>query len=124
MPTLRLQPFGVFIGRLGQGHQCGLLDPFEKIPPTGTQMPGDAGVERVEQLPDRRVQLAQREEPPLAQARQDPALHELDADLRLGFIARLIRTRGDDGRAVMRSKVGVGPVDLWAHRNRPWSHRP
>ena len=42
---------------------------------------------------DRRVQLGQREEAPVAQLRQHEALDDLDRDLDLGLVARLDRTR-------------------------------
>ena len=47
----------------------------------------------------------------MPQACQDPAPDDLNADLNLGFVARLVGARRDDGGAVMPRQVGVGPVD-------------
>jgi hypothetical protein len=68
-------------------------------------------VQLVHQFADRLVQLGQREEPPVAQTRQDPALHHLHADFDLGLVARFVWTGRDDRGAVMRRHVGVGAVD-------------
>ena len=47
----------------------------------------------------------------LPQARQDPAPDDLDPDFDLGFVARLIGPRRNDGGAVMAGEIGIGPVD-------------
>ena len=68
-------------------------------------------IELADQLADRLVQLGQGEEPLVAQPGEDPALHDLDADLDLRLVARLVRPRRNHRRAVMRRHVGVGSVD-------------
>src|SRR3954453_18782176 len=45
---------------------------------------------------DRRVEIEQREEPPVRQPRQDPAPDHLDADLDFRLVARLVGPRRDD----------------------------
>ena len=47
----------------------------------------------------------------MPQPRQDPTSDHLDADLDLGFVARLVRPRWDNRRTVMLRQVGIGPVD-------------
>jgi hypothetical protein len=64
----------------------------------------------IHQFADRPVQLGQREEPPVAQPCQDPALHHLHADLDLGLVTRFVWTRGNDCGAVVRRHVGIGAV--------------
>ena len=104
--------FGLLIGYAGQGHQSGPVDGLEELPPrlapslrirralsssTSTRM-GD-------------VQLRQREEAPVTQPRQDPALRDLDGDLDLGLVARLARPRRHDGRAVMGGEVLIDSLE-------------
>ena len=47
----------------------------------------------------------------MPQPRQDPAFGDLDGDLDLGFVPRLRRTRGHDGRTVVTRPVRIGPLD-------------
>ncbi len=63
------------------------------------------------QLADRAVQLGQGVEPPVPQPGQHPSLHDLDADLDLGLVARLAHPRRQDRRAVVGGHVLVGPAD-------------
>ena len=60
---------------------------------------------------NRLVEGGEREEAVIAKARQNPSPDDLDADFDLGFVARTIRPRWDDGGAVMAGKVGIGAVD-------------
>lgn len=46
---------------------------------------------------DRLVEGGEREEPAVAQARQNPSPDDLDADFDLGLVARPIRPCGNDG---------------------------
>ena len=58
-------------------------------------------VELLQQLGDRGIEGRQREEGQVAQPRQHPSLRNLDADLRLGLVARVRWTRGQHHRAVV-----------------------
>ena len=67
-------PFGILIGLAGSGMQRGPIDGLEELPPAGAELAHQAGVEFIDQRADGDVQLGQREEAPVAQPRQDPAL--------------------------------------------------
>ena len=104
-------PVGIFIGRRRQRLQGGPVDLLIERASGGAPAAHRPVVELIDQLADRLVQLGQREEPPVAQPRQDPALHHLNADLHLRLVARLVRPRRDHRGAVVRRHVGVGAVD-------------
>ena len=63
---LRGLPLGVFEGRLGQGRQRGALDGLEHLAPA--EMAHGPVVEFVQEDPDRRVELPEREEAPVPEA--------------------------------------------------------
>ena len=109
-------PLGVFVGCGWQGSQGRPVELFEKRAPAGTPAAHWPVVQIVEQRSDRRIEFGQREEAPVPQPRQYPASDRLNADLDLGFIARLVGPRRDDRRAVMPRHVGVSPVD-----QQPWN---
>ena len=69
-------------------------------------------VQRLQQFPDGLVELGEGEETAVTQARQDPSLDQLDADLDLGFVARLAWPRRYDRGVVMGRQIGVSAVDL------------
>ena len=69
-----------------------------------------AKVQLIAQLPDRAIQLGQREETPVAQPRQDPSLRHLHRDFDLGLVAGLARPGRQDRNAIMLGHVGIGPV--------------
>ena len=48
----------------------------------------------------------------MAQATEQPALDDEDGLLDLGLVARLARSRRQDGRAVMRGHLRIGAIDL------------
>ena len=86
-PDRALLPLRVDVGRRGQRLQRRPLEVLEQLPAAGAEVAGDAVVERDDQVADRRVQLGEREEPPVAQPRHDPALRHLDGDLDLGLLS-------------------------------------
>lgn len=106
-------PFGVLIGLGRQRHQGRTIDGVEELAAAGTELAHQAGVEFVDQDADRNVQLAEREEAPVAQPRQNPSLDDKNRRLHLGLIARLAGPRRHNGGAVMGGKILVGPVDTW-----------
>ena len=69
-------PFGVLIGLVRQRHQGRPIDGLEELPAAGAELAHQAGIEFIDQRADRRVQLGEREEAPVAQPRQDPALDD------------------------------------------------
>ena len=93
-PDRALLPLRVFVGRRGQRLQRRALDVLEQLPAAGAEVAGDALVERNDQLAERRVQFGEREEPPVAQPRHDPALRHLDGDLDLGLVPRPVGRAG------------------------------
>lgn len=111
-PDLALGPFGMLVGLGGQRLQRRPVERLERLPPARTQVPGHLAAERLEQLPDRGVQLGEREALPFPQPGDDPALHELDADLDLGLVARPEGARRQDRGVGVRDEIGAGPVDL------------
>ena len=86
-PGVPFEPFGVFVWVGGQRFQRRLVELLEQFPAAGAEMPGDLGVQPAQQLLDRRVQFGQREEPTLAQPRDDPALDEQDTNFGLGLLS-------------------------------------
>jgi hypothetical protein len=59
-------------------------------------------VQAHEEIGDRRVEFGETVEAAMAQAAEQPALHDQNAALDLGLVARLARPRRQDGAAVMR----------------------
>ena len=105
-----LAPFGVDVRLDRQGGERRAVQLLEQLAAADAEMPHRPAIELVEQHPDRRVELGEREEPMVAQAGQDPALDDLDGDLDLGLVARPARPGRQDRRAVVRGEVLVGPV--------------
>ena len=62
-------------------------------------------------LLDRLVQFTQREEPPVAQPRQDKALDDQHCDLDLGLVARTTDAGRQHGGAVVGGHLLIGPID-------------
>ena len=58
-----------------------------------------------QQLGDRRVELGQAEEAPVAQAREDPALDDLHPDFDLGLVARMRRARRQHRHVVVVAEL-------------------
>ncbi len=71
------------------------------------------GSRLLEQLGDGHVELGQREEAPVPQPRQDPALHDLYAHLHLALVLRLVGACGQDRHAVVLGELGRGALQLW-----------
>ncbi len=94
-------PLGVGIGLDREIQERGAVQLLEQLPSARSEMAGDAGIELVAELADGGVGLGQREEPPVPELGQDPALDDLDADLdprfRRGRLLAL--SRGLRGRA-------------------------
>ena len=75
-----LLPRGVDVGFGGQGLERRLVQHLEQRPPARAEMAGDTPVQLHQKLTDSLVQFGEREEAPIPEPSQDPALHDLDAD--------------------------------------------
>jgi hypothetical protein len=94
-------PLGVFIRDGRQAHERRLVELLMERAPADTPAAHRPIVQLVEQSTDRPVELGQREELTMPQARQDPAPDDLHGDLHFGFVAGFVGTGRDDGGAVM-----------------------
>ena len=104
-------PLGVFVGLGRQRLERRAVEFEEQIAAADAEAAHRPGIEIGDQLGDRLVQLAEREEAAVPEARQDPALDHQHADLDLGLVARAPRPRRQDRRAVMGRQVEIGPVE-------------
>ena len=106
-------PFGEHVGLGRQGLERRPVELFEQLAPRHAEPPDRAlVVEPRQQLGDGLVQLAQAVELPIAQAAENPALHDQHADFDLGLVARPARPCRQHGGVVMRRHLRIGPVDL------------
>ena len=106
-----LLPLGILVGFARQLLESRPLDRLQQLEPADAELAHDAGVEIGDDLPDCRIELEQREEAPVAQARQHVALDDENAHLDLGLVARLPRSGGQDRRVVVGGEILVGAVD-------------
>lgn len=80
-----LLPFGVLVWLVRERLERWQVERLEECPARGAELAHQPGIELIEQLADRLVQLLQREELPVAQARQDEPLDNQHAVLDLGL---------------------------------------
>src|SRR5271166_7180709 len=106
-----LLPFGVNVRRCWERLQGRSVCRVEQGAPARAQMPRYAVVECYEALPDRRVQLRQREEPPVPELGDDPSCRDLHGHFNLGLVARLPGPRRHDRHAVVRRHPGIAAID-------------
>ena len=95
-PDRRLAPVGMDEGLRRQRLHRRPLDRLEELLPRGAEVAADARVQAGDLLGDGGVQLLEAEELPVAQAGDDPALHEQDRDLDLRLVAGLVGTGRQD----------------------------
>jgi hypothetical protein len=81
-------PFAVREWFRRQWAQGGLIQPREQLGAADAVQAHAPSVELGQQLSDARVERGEREEGLVAQAREDPALGDLDGDLDLGLVPR------------------------------------
>ncbi len=110
-PDPTAPPVGILVGLGRQLQQGSALEAVEQGLPAAADVTHGAGVQRLQQLADGGVGLVQAEQPPVAQAGQDPALDDLYPNLDLGLVARLADPGRHHGRAVVRRHLLVGAVD-------------
>ena len=97
--------------RLGRPRpERGLVEAREELPAAGAVQAHGAGVHVGEQLGDAGVEGGEGEEGHVAEAGEDPALHDLHADFRLGLVPGLRRPRGQDHGAVVLGELLVGAL--------------
>ena len=92
-------PLGVFKGLVRQWLKRRTVELEEEISAADPQAAHRPGIEISDELGDRLVQLGEREEPTVAQPRQDPALDHQHADFDFRLVARL---GGRVGRMAVR----------------------
>src|SRR6478735_6318814 len=91
-PDRRLAPVGMDEGLRRQRLHRRALDRLEEVLTRSAEVAADARVQAGDLLADGGVQLLEAEELPVAQAGDDPALHEQDCDLDLRLVAGLVGT--------------------------------
>src|SRR6516165_2545280 len=104
-------PFGILVRLIRQGGQRRTIELLEQFAATSSPAAHRSIVQLDKKRVDRLVEGGEREEAAVAQARQNPSPDDLDPDFDLGFVARTIRSRWNDGGAVMAGEIGIGPVD-------------
>ena len=109
--NLGLLPFGIFEGLRRQLTHGGLLDLFEKVTSRPTNPTHGAVIEVGQELGDDRVQGLDREEPYVAQPRQDPALDDQHRAFNLPIVTGFSWPGRQHGGVVMRGHVGKGLGD-------------
>ena len=111
MLTLGLPPAdGVAPG--WQRAQRRRVERLEGAAPAAGQLLEGPLVQVGNQVLDRRVELGQAEEAPVAQPRQDPPLHQQNGALDLGLVAGMSGTRSQHRAAVVTGEFLVGAVGL------------
>ena len=93
-----------------QGLECRLVQLLEGAQSVAGQLLEGPCVMVDQQLGDRPVELTQAEEALIAQARQNPALHDEHAVLDLGLVTRVRRARWQHRRVVVLAKLLQQPV--------------
>ena len=104
-------PLGILVRLIRQGGERRMIELLEQFAPTSSPAAERSIVQLDKKRVDCLVEGGEREEAAVAQARQNPSPDDLDPDFDLGFVARPIRPRRDDGGAVMAGEIGIGPVD-------------
>src|ERR1700685_902648 len=92
-------PVSVFVRSWRQRPERGPVELLVGCAPCRAPAAPGPILELTNPVSDRLVQFGQREEPLVAQPGQDPALHDLDANLDLGLVPGLVRARRNNRRA-------------------------
>src|SRR5258708_37870416 len=88
-PGATALPFGVFEWFRGQWLENGTLDRLEQRAPAAADPAHGAGVQPIDQLADRHIEFAEREELAVTKLGQGPPLPYLPGDFNLGRCNRL-----------------------------------
>ena len=100
---LRLLPVGILVPSFRQGLHGGFIDRLEEMPPRYLQFLQGPGVEVLQLLPDRPVEIADAEEGVVPQSGDDPPFCDEHRRLHLRLVFWLFHPRGDDGGAIVRA---------------------
>src|SRR5665811_164610 len=76
-------------------------------------MPRHAVVELVDKFANGGVEFGQREELPVPECCQDPALGNLNGHFDLGFIAWLVRSCRHHRGIIVGCQIGISAIDRW-----------
>ena len=117
--NLCLPPLAKLVRAQRQRAQRGAFELFKARAPAAHALLERARVEPFDELPDRRVQLPQREELAVTQARENPALHHQHAGLYLRLVTRLPHPCRQDRHRVVFGEVLIRGVDLRLVAVRP-----
>jgi hypothetical protein len=109
---LGVLPLGELVAARGQRAHRRPVDRFEGRATAALELLERAHVELLDELADRKVELAEVEEGPVAQRRNDPPLHDEHAALDFRFVLRLAGPRRDHRHAVVLRHLQVGGVDV------------
>ena len=104
-------PLGQLVALGGKGKEGRTVERLVLGTPGAWKLAEAPGVEVLEKLADRGVELPEREEGPVPQPGQNPALGHLDGALDLGLVPRPADPGRQSRRAVMGQTLGVGRVD-------------
>jgi hypothetical protein len=107
-----VHPFPQLVARARKRRERRAIELLEERTPTDAEGLHRPLVNRIDALPNRGVEIGEREKGPMAQDGEHPALGDLHTDLRFRFVFRPRDSRGDDDRAIMLRELSVGAIDL------------
>ena len=105
-------PLGDDEGRPREGSQVGGIHLGKGILPTARQFLEGTGVQCGQQFKNGGIQFGDREETPMAQASEYPALHHLYPGFDLGLVLWLLGPGRQDHGVVVVREFGGGPIEL------------
>ena len=111
-PDTRDLPLRVLIGLLGQRPECRTIDFVEDATAGAGQFLEGPVVQIAQQRGDRPVGLVQAEEALVAQAGEDPSLHQEDRQLCFRLVPRFFTASRDHSHGVMPGHFLVGWIDV------------
>lgn len=107
-----LAPFGVLIRGCRQRAQGRAIDRLELAQARAVELFEGTGVERLQVRGNDPVELGEREELLVAQARQDPAFDQEHTAFGLGLITGFAHPCRDHRQPVMRGEILVGRIQI------------
>ena len=110
-PNGDLLPISMNMACRRKRDQGGLVQPLEELLARGSKMAADAGIQPRQFFSDCRVQLFQREERPMAQPRDNPALHQQHSAFCFRFVLGFVRPGRENSRLIVACKIRVAAVD-------------
>ncbi len=110
-PDGDLLPIGMNMACRGKRDQGRLIQLLEELLARSAKMAADAGIQLRQCVTNGRVQLLQREEDPIAQPRDNPALHQQHSAFCFRFVLRFVRPGRENGCLIVACKIRVASVD-------------